>query len=128
MSRASPQHDPHPHWSRYAAIGVLVGFLSALLGIGGGAIVASLLVIFVGFSGHRAAGTSLAAMLFILPAGTLALTSIDAVRWRAAILLGVPAFVGVVCGSWLSRRISSRSLAVAFGAFLVLNAVHLVLQ
>lgn len=67
-------------------------------------------------------------MLFTLPVGVLALTSIDAVRWRAAALIGAPALVGMLCGTWLGRRYSSRALGAAFGIFLVLNAIHLVLQ
>jgi uncharacterized membrane protein YfcA len=120
--------DSALHWGSCVAIGVLAGFLSALLGIGGGVIVASLLILLVGFSSRRAVGTSLAAMLFTLPVGVLALTSIDAVRWRAAALIGAPALVGMLCGTWLGRRYSSRALGAAFGIFLVLNAIHLVLQ
>ena len=123
-----PEQDARLHWGSCAGIGVLAGFLSALLGIGGGAIVASLLILLVGFSSHRAVGTSLAAMLFTLPAGVIALASIDAVRWRAAALIGAPALAGMLCGTWLGRRYSSRALGVAFGVFLLLNALHLVLQ
>lgn len=125
---AAPGEDARLRWGSCAAIGVLAGFLSALLGIGGGAIIASLLILVVGFSSHRAVGTSLATMLFTLPAGVVALASIDAVRWGAAALIGVPALAGMFCGTWLSRRYSSRALGVAFGVFLLLNAAHLVLQ
>jgi uncharacterized membrane protein YfcA len=106
---------------------VVTGFLSALLGIGGGVIVASLLILLAGFSGRRAAGTSLAAMLFTVPAAVVALASLDAVRWRSAALVGLPALAGMFCGTWIGRRFSSRSLKAAFGAFLLLNALHLVL-
>lgn len=51
-------------------IGLMAGYLSGLLGIGGGVVIVPALVYFLGFSQPVAQGTSLA--LFTLPVGLIA--------------------------------------------------------
>ena len=51
------------------AVGLLAGFLSGMVGIGGGIIIVPVLVYFLGFTQHQAQGTTL--FMFLLPIGIL---------------------------------------------------------
>jgi uncharacterized protein len=113
----------------YAGIGIVAGFTSGLLGVGGGIIVVpSLLVCFylIGFPEEslmqRAIGTSLAAMIFT--AGASAWSHWKYVNWSIfkalvpGILLG--AFLGALIAHWLPTKL----LQVIFGLFLCLFGIY----
>lgn len=56
--------------------GALTGVFSGLTGVGGGVILVSMMVSFLGFTQHRAHGTSLAVIIFLALFGAIA-TQID---------------------------------------------------
>jgi uncharacterized membrane protein YfcA len=53
---------------------------------------------------------------------------LDHVDWAAAALVGLPALAGSLVGVQLQQRISSRSLTLAFSAFLLAVAVVLFVE
>jgi uncharacterized protein len=84
-------------------IGLIAGMLSGLVGIGGGIIIVPALVLFLGFSQHKAQGTSLGILL--LPAGIFAVINYykqGYIDLKVVLLL----FVGFVVGGYLGSRIS----------------------
>lgn len=101
------------------SISAVVGFLSSLLGIGGGIIHVPALIYILGFPAHVATATShfvLALTTFIVTAyhgATGALTG----GWERAGLLGVGVVVGAQVGARLSKKIQGtwiiRCLAFA---------------
>jgi len=108
----------------YLAIGVVVGFFSGLLGIGGGVIiVSSLALVFAahgfppGFVMHLAIGTSLAAMMV----GTFASFRVhdrhDAVDWSVVRAMTPGLLVGVLAGAAVARFTPTVFLKVFFLAF-----------
>jgi uncharacterized membrane protein YfcA len=111
----------------YVAIGVAAGFFSALFGVGGGTIVVPLLVLFAGFAPMDATGTSLAAIGITAVFGMIAFGVLGEVSWADALVVGVPAMVGALAGTWLQQRVSSRLLAGLFSVFLLAIAVRLFL-
>jgi uncharacterized membrane protein YfcA len=111
---------------RLVAIGVLAGFFSALLGVGGGIIVVPLLLLWLRFSERPAMGTSLAAIGITALAGTIAYASLGDVKPGAAALVGLPASIGAIAGAALQQRLANRLLSFLFAAFLVAIAVSLI--
>ena len=100
-------------------IGLAAGFLSGVLGVGGGILIVPLLVAGVAYQPKPAMATSLAAIL---------LTAIAAAASHAqAGLIGLPAVGGAVFGAWLHQRISTRHVTLAFSCFLILAAGKLAL-
>lgn len=84
-------------------IGLVAGMLSGLVGIGGGIIIVPALVLFLGFSQHKAQGTSLGILL--LPAGIFAVINYykqGYIDLKIVLLL----FIGFVVGGYLGSRIS----------------------
>ena len=111
-----------------AGIGVAAGFFSALFGVGGGVVAVPLLILLVGHRARVATGTSLAAIGVTAPVGAIAFGALGEVAWAEAALVGLPAMGGVVVGTWLQQRVSSRALELLFAAFLVAVAVRLFLR
>src|SRR5699024_9519339 len=73
----------------YVGSGLLMGVLSALIGIGGGVVMVPLLIIGFGFTAHEAQGTSLAVMVPISPTGAWRHARRGYTDWRAGLVLGV---------------------------------------
>jgi len=110
---------------RLVVIGVAAGFLSALFGIGGGVVIVPLLVLVSGYPERPAMATSLAAIGVTALAGTLFYAYYGRVHPGSAALVGLPAAVGAVGGTWLQQRLRRRELSLLFSLLLVAIAVKL---
>jgi uncharacterized membrane protein YfcA len=108
-------------------IGLAAGFLSGVLGVGGGILIVPLLVAGVAYRPKPAMATSLAAILLTAIAAAGSHAQAGNVAWRDAALIGMPAIVGAVFGAWLHQRITTRNVTLAFAGFLVIAAVKLAL-
>jgi uncharacterized membrane protein YfcA len=111
-----------------AAIGTLAGLLSGLFGVGGGIVIVPLLVLWLGFGEREATGTSLAAIVLIAGVATLVHGTYGNVHLREGMLVGLPAVAGVVAGTQLQRRISTRTISLIFAAMLVAIALDLLVR
>ena len=111
---------------KLVVIGTLAGLFSGLFGVGGGAVMVPLLVLWLGYDERTATGTSLAAIVFIaaFAAGTQGLYG--NVHVLDAVLIGVPAVAGVLIGTWLQQRLSLRWISRLFALVLLASAVELV--
>jgi len=67
----SPQTEPRQNPWLLAAWAAPIGFISGILGIGGGILMIPVLVLVLRFRMHNAVGTSLATMLFIAAGGAI---------------------------------------------------------
>jgi uncharacterized membrane protein YfcA len=111
-----------------AGVGVVAGFFSALFGVGGGIVVVPLLVLFAAYPPKIATGTSLAAIGLTALFGVASFSVLDQVRWAEAATVGIPAVGGVVLGTWLQQRISSRALVLLFSLSLTAVAIRLFVE
>jgi uncharacterized membrane protein YfcA len=108
------------------AIGTLAGLFSGLFGVGGGSVIVPLLMLWLGYGERRATATSLAAIVCIAAFAAGVQGAYGNVRVLDAVLVGVPALVGVMIGTWLQQRLQARSIALLFAGLLVASAVELV--
>jgi len=113
---------------RLMAIGTLAGLFSGLFGVGGGSVIVPLLVLWLGYEERRATATSLAAIVFIAGFAAAVQGLYGNVHLLDAALVGVPALLGVLIGTWLQQRLQTRSIALLFAAVLVASAVELVIK
>jgi uncharacterized membrane protein YfcA len=102
-----------------AAIGVFGGFLSGLLGVGGGMIMVPLLVLLGKRSQRDAHAISLGAIIPISAAGVLTYGVAGQVALPEALALAAGALVGARAGARKLSRTSERSLKLIFGVFLL---------
>lgn len=105
-----------------AAIGTTAGLYSGLFGVGGGAVIVPLLVLWLGFGEREATGTSLAAIVVIAGVAAAAHGAYGNVHLREGLLVGLPAIAGVIAGTALQQRISTRTISLLFAAMLVVVA------
>jgi uncharacterized membrane protein YfcA len=110
-----------------AAIGTLAGLFSGLFGVGGGVVIVPLLVLWLGFDERLATGTSLAAIVVIAAVATAVHGAYGNVHLREGVLVGVPAVAGVLIGTELQQRISTKAISLVFAALLTVVAVDLLL-
>jgi uncharacterized membrane protein YfcA len=110
-----------------AAIGTLAGLFSGLFGVGGGAVIVPLLVLWLGIDERAASGTSLAAIVVIAAAATADPGAYGNVHLGEGLLVGVPAVAGVLIGTALQQRIPAKAISLAFSAMLAVVAVDLLL-
>ena len=109
----------------FAASGLAMGFLSALLGVGGGIIVIPLLVAIFGFPQQLAAGTSLVAMVPLALFGALRLTRSGFTQWVRGFRIGAGSVPGAIAGAALALIIEAGVLQIGFAALLVFAAVNM---
>ena len=110
-----------------AAIGTLAGLFSGLFGVGGGVVIVPLLVLWLGVDERLATGTSLAAIVVIAAVATAVHGAYGNVHLREGVLVGVPAVAGVLIGTELQQRISTKAISLVFAALLAVVAVNLLL-
>jgi uncharacterized membrane protein YfcA len=105
-----------------AYIGLALGFLSGLLGIGGGVALMPVLVYGFGFPLRQAAGTGILALLATSSVGTAIHATQGHVHLGLAALLLVGSTVSAQLGAMATRRLPARKLRRAF-SFVVLATV-----
>jgi uncharacterized membrane protein YfcA len=127
-SPAPPALGSKLNWQLVVLIGVVGGFLSGLLGIGGGTAMVPLLVFLGGLPQREAHATSLAAMILIAGAALIVYGGAGRVDLVAAVALVLGSLVGARTGAGLLAKASERSLKLAFGIFLILAAALLALN
>jgi uncharacterized membrane protein YfcA len=107
-------------------VGLLAGFLSGVLGIGGGVVMVPLLLL-IGFTQHQAQGTSLAAML--PPVTLLAVLQYSKggyVDWKLALVISATFIIGGFFGSKLAVAIDEKFLKRIFGVLMLFIAVKMI--
>lgn len=110
------------------AIGAAAGIFSAVFGVGGGILVVPLLIALLGYDTRTATATSLAAIIYVAVWGTIAHGALGNVEYGNALLVGIPAMLGVTGGVALKRRLPTDVLTYLFAGLLVAVAVLLVVE
>jgi len=110
---------------RLVLIGVVAGFFSALLGVGGGIIMVPLLILVARFSERPAMATSLASIGIIAFVGAISYTFHGDVHLGYGLLLGLPAAAGAVVGSSFQQRLTTPALTLGFAALLAATGIWL---
>ncbi len=107
--------------------GLLAGVLAGLFGVGGGVIIVPALVYILGFSMHKATGTSLAVLL--PPVGVAAVIYYyrqGNVDIQAAAYIAIALIVGAWFGAKIAHLMSGPMLRLAFGGFVTLTGLYLI--
>jgi len=106
-------------------IGLAAGVSSGLFGIGGGVLIVPALVFLLGFTQHRATGTSLAVLL--PPVGIAAVIEYyrnGNVDIRAGAVIAICMLLGAWFGSVVANKLSGPMLRLAFSGFLIFLGLY----
>ena len=110
-----------------AVVGLLAGFISGSLGVGGGIIIVPALVFLLGFTQHQAQGISLGIML--APIGLLAFINYyrgGYTNIKYSLLLLVVFFIGSWFGSKLAVHLPDAVLKKIFGGLMLVAGVRMI--
>jgi uncharacterized membrane protein YfcA len=107
---------------RLGSIGLSGGFLSGLLGVGGGVIMVPLLVLWARYTQREAHAASLGAIIPISAAGAITFGAAGEIRAGYALALALGAVAGAQVGARALARANERTLKLAFGIFLLVVA------
>ncbi len=103
------------------SVGLAAGFLSGLVGIGGGIIIVPVLVYFLGFSQHQAQGTTL--FMFLLPIGIFGVLNYHKqgyVDYKTALIICSTFVFGSYFGSKFAITLDQKTIKQIFGVIIIL--------
>ena len=106
------------------AIGIIAGFMSSLVGIGGGLVIVPALVLLFGINQKEAQGTSL--MMLSLPVafiGAFNYYKSGYANWKVALLLASTFMIGGFFGSKLAISLEMSVIKKVFAIFMIIIAV-----
>jgi uncharacterized protein len=106
-----------------AYIGMGLGFLSGLLGIGGGVALMPVLIYGFGFPIKQAAGTGILALLVTVTVGTIKHAIAGHVHLGLAAVLLIGSTLSAQVGATLTRRLPARTLRRVFSGLLWVTVV-----
>ena len=108
--------------------GVFVGLLSGLVGAGGGFIIIPALVALSQLPLKEAIGTSLVIIAFNSFIGFFGESSETIVDWTLIFRISGFAIIGIFIGMALSKRVETAKLKPAFGWFVLMMGVYIILR
>jgi len=103
-------------------IGLLVGFLTGLLGVGGGFLITPALTLFLGLRMKQAVGSSLAIIVINSTAGFGAHAAGFTIEWPTVLGFAVPAILGSLFAARLARRLQDKHIRVSFAMLIFVVA------
>tara|TARA_B100001029_G_C15060919_1_gene458405 strand:+ start:3594 stop:3944 length:351 start_codon:yes stop_codon:yes gene_type:complete len=113
----------------YILIGIVGGFMSGFMGIGGGLVMVPLLVILSKFTQHMAQGTSLAVLtLPVVVFGAYQYYQEGNINMNAAITIAIFFCIGIFLGSKTAHLLSSENLKIIFGFLMVFIGIRMIIN
>lgn len=109
-------------------IGLIAGFASGYVGVGGGFIMVPLMTAWLGIPMKRTSGTSLIAIIILAIPGVIQQAFLGHIDYLAGIMLCAGAIPGAVLGARLVPRVPERTLRFIFAGLLAVAAVMLVIN
>jgi uncharacterized protein len=110
-----------PGW-KHASIGLVAGFVSGLLGVGGGIVMVPAFTVLVGMPLKRALGTSLVVIAALVVPGTLVHWWLGHIDWGIFLALTLGVVPGARLGARLALGAREHVLRMAVGSFLLVVA------
>lgn len=117
-----------PNYLLLVLQGVFVGFVTGIVGAGGGFLIIPALVNFLKLPMKTAIGTSLVIITINSLTGFLFSLHGTAIDWRFLGIISFFAIVGIFIGMALSKKINGAQLKPAFGWFVLAMGVYIIVK
>ena len=98
------------------AVGLGIGFLTGLLGVGGGFLIVPALTIFLGLSMAQAVGTSLVIIAINSAAGFSAHATGFTIDWAITLTFAIPAIAGSLAAARVAHKLNNKHVRIAFAS------------
>lgn len=109
-------------------LGAFVGFLTGMVGVGGGFLIIPALTIWGKLPMKQAVGTSLAIIVFKSASGFLGSLGTVVLDWKFLFSVTAIAILGIFIGVYLSCKIDGKKLKPIFGWFILLMGVYIIIR
>jgi uncharacterized protein len=109
-------------------LGILIGFVTGLLGAGGGFLIIPSLVLFLKLPMKTAVGTSLLIIAINSLFGFLFSLKQFEYNWTVLIVFTVLSIAGIFLGSKIAEKIPGPSLKKGFGWFILLMGIYIIVK
>jgi uncharacterized membrane protein YfcA len=110
------------------SVSFVTGFLSSLLGIGGGSILVPTMVLLLTFPPHIATATSMFTIMLSAFVGTISHVALNNVDWLKVLFLAPGAFLGGQLGAMAAAKLPAKALLRILAVTLILVAIRLILK
>jgi uncharacterized membrane protein YfcA len=117
------EHRVRLYALRAIGVGLVVGFLTGLLGIGGGFLITPALILLLGLSAGTAVGTSLVIIVINSVAGLSAHLPGATLDWPVILLFSGAAIAGSLIASRYASRVPDRTVKIVFAVLVLLVAL-----
>lgn len=121
------EHRPLSLWP-VAVLGMIAGFLSGLMGIGGGPFMVSALIYAIGVPTSQAVGSTLCALLWVATSSAVQHFTKHNVSLPSAAVLALAAALGATAGAYIHSRLRPARVRLYFAVVLFLIAASLALK
>jgi hypothetical protein len=108
--------------------GLIVGFLTGLVGAGGGFLIIPALVLLSKLPMKQAVGTSLLIIAAKSLIGFLGDISHYKMDWKLLMIVSALAIAGIFIGNLFTRKVSERKLKNGFGWFVLVMGVYIIIK
>ena len=109
-------------------LGLLGGFSSGLLGVGGGSVLVPAMNLALGVPIHITVATSMFIMIFTSTSGTLTHLWLQHVHLEYVVLLVLGVIFGAQIGAHYARKVSAKNLKRLFGVILIIASIRMILK
>lgn len=118
--------DPGPRGiGHIIAAGVALGFLTGVMGVGGGFLIVPALVLLLGLEMQVAVGTSLGVIALNAASGFVGYLGQVSMDWTLVLGFSAVASIGVFAGAAIVPHLSQQQLRRGFSVFLILVAAYI---
>ena len=133
IRKAKPSNQPicsdKVSYARLEVQSVIVGIITGFVGVGGGFLIIPSLVLFAKLPMKTAVGTSLMIMTISSLLGVLGdLAGHAVINYSFVLLFSLFAIAGIIFGSYLTKYIKDTKLKPAFGWFVLLMGVFVLIS
>lgn len=131
MIRNSNRLNQEDHQYNYLYViieGILIGFLTGLVGAGGGFLIIPGLVLLTGLPFKTAVGTSLFIIAINSLMGFVGDVLHSTIDWVFLLVITALAVAGIIVGHQLSRYVSAARLRYSFGWFVLMTGIYILIR
>lgn len=126
--RAEMDSAPATNYPLLMLLACITGFLTALVGAGGGFIIIPILVLFAKLPMKNAVATSLVIITINSLIGFTGDMQTMKIDWGFLLPFSVLPIIGIFLGIWLHRFIDGKKLKKGFGWFVLLMSIYIIFK
>ena len=121
--KTSAKNNTFSHLFLY---GIVIGFITGLLGAGGGFLLIPTLVIVLGLPMKEAVGTSLLIIAVNSLIGFTGDLGHFVIEWKLLLVVTLIAIIGILIGGQLAKKIEGKKLKKAFAWFILIMGIYII--